>query len=38
MLLLWKELKLVSFDPVLATAMGFSATLVHYLLMAMVAA
>ena len=36
-LLLWKELKLVSFDPMLATAMGINATLVHYLLMAMVA-
>ena len=35
---LWKELKLASFDPGLATAMGFSATLVHYLLMAMVSA
>jgi manganese/zinc/iron transport system permease protein len=36
-LLFWKELKVASFDPALATAMGFSATLVHYLLMAMVA-
>jgi ABC-type Mn2+/Zn2+ transport system permease subunit len=36
-LLLWKELKIASFDPALATAMGLSATLVHYLLMAMVA-
>lgn len=35
--LLWKELKLVSFDPRLASSMGISATLVHYLLMAMVA-
>lgn len=34
----WKELKLSSFDPTLATAMGFSAALMHYLLMAMVAA
>jgi manganese/zinc/iron transport system permease protein len=34
---LWKELKLVSFDPRLATSMGISATLVHYLLMVMVA-
>jgi manganese/zinc/iron transport system permease protein len=33
----WKELKLVSFDPRLATSMGIDATLVHYLLMAMVA-
>ncbi|CAN5905403.1 iron chelate uptake ABC transporter family permease subunit [soil metagenome] len=35
--LLWKELKLASFDPMLATAVGINATLVHYLLMAMVA-
>jgi len=35
--LLWKELKIVSFDPALAKAMGINATLVHYLLMAMVA-
>ena len=35
--LCWKELKLASFDPALATAMGLSAALVHYLLMAMVA-
>ena len=35
--LLWKELKLSSFDPALATSMGFSATLMHYLLMALVA-
>ena len=34
---LWKELKLSSFDPALATTMGYSATLLHYLLMAMVA-
>jgi ABC-type Mn2+/Zn2+ transport system permease subunit len=34
---LWKELKLVSFDDALATAMGFSATGLHYLLMSMVA-
>jgi len=34
----WKELKIVSFDPALATAMGISAVLVHYLLMALVAA
>lgn len=33
----WKELKLASFDPALATAMGLSAAVVHYLLMAMVA-
>ncbi len=37
-LLFWKELKLVSFDPALATTLGFRTTLVHYLLMAMVAA
>jgi ABC-type Mn2+/Zn2+ transport system permease subunit len=36
-LLLWKELKIASFDPALTTAMGLNATLVHYLLMAMVA-
>lgn len=35
--LLWKELKLVSFDPGLATAVGISASAVHYALMAMVA-
>jgi manganese/zinc/iron transport system permease protein len=33
----WKELKLSSFDPALATTAGFSAGLMHYLLMAMVA-
>jgi ABC-type Mn2+/Zn2+ transport system permease subunit len=33
----WKELKLVSFDPALAAAMGFRVAIVHYLLMAMVA-
>ncbi len=33
----WKELKLVSFDAGLAVAMGFSAVMVHYLLMGMVA-
>jgi manganese/zinc/iron transport system permease protein len=33
----WKELKLSSFDPALATSMGFSATWMHYLLMAFVA-
>ncbi len=36
-ILLWKELKIVSFDAGLATAMGISAITVHYLLMAMVA-
>jgi manganese/zinc/iron transport system permease protein len=33
----WKELKISSFDPMLATTMGLSAGLVHYLLMGMVA-
>lgn len=37
LLVLWKELKLSSFDPGLATTMGFSAGLMHYLLMALVA-
>jgi manganese/zinc/iron transport system permease protein len=36
-LLLWKELKISSFDPALATSMGISATVMHYLLMAIVA-
>jgi manganese/zinc/iron transport system permease protein len=36
--LLYKELKLSAFDAPLATSMGLSATWVHYLLMAMVAA
>ncbi|MFN4258452.1 MAG: metal ABC transporter permease [Gemmataceae bacterium] len=36
-ILLWKELKITSFDPALATALGINATLVHYLLMALVA-
>jgi manganese/zinc/iron transport system permease protein len=35
--LLWKELKISSFDPALANTMGLRANLVHYLLMAMVA-
>ena len=35
--ILWKELKIVAFDPVLATAMGFSAIGIHYTLMGMVA-
>jgi ABC-type Mn2+/Zn2+ transport system permease subunit len=34
---LWKELKIVAFDPALAAAMGFRVALVHYLLMGMVA-
>ncbi|MEX2185678.1 MAG: metal ABC transporter permease [Pirellulales bacterium] len=33
----WKELKITSFDAGLATAMGYRAMLVHYLLMAVVA-
>jgi manganese/zinc/iron transport system permease protein len=33
----FKELKLSSFDPVLATTSGFSAGLIHYLLMMLVA-
>ncbi len=36
-LVFWKELKIASFDPALATAMGLNATLLHYLLLAMVA-
>jgi manganese/zinc/iron transport system permease protein len=32
-----KELKIVAFDPALATAMGFNAGLMHYLLMGMTA-
>ncbi len=35
--LFWKELKIVSFDPNLATTLGLPTTLIHYLLMAMVA-
>ena len=35
--LLWKEFKLSAFDPALATTMGFSAGVMHYLLMALVA-
>jgi manganese/zinc/iron transport system permease protein len=35
--LFWKELKISSFDAALATSMGFSATAMHYLLMALVA-
>ena len=37
LVLLWKELKLSSFDAALATTMGFSATAMHYLLMMLVA-
>lgn len=36
--LFFKELKIVAFDPYLATTMGISATLVHYALMTGVAA
>lgn len=34
--LFFKELKLSAFDPALATALGFSATLIHYLFMGLV--
>ena len=37
-LLLWKELKLTSFDSALATILGFRSNLIHYLLMGLVAA
>lgn len=37
-LLLYKELRIAAFDPALATAQGFNATLMHYLLMILVAA
>ncbi|MBS0208748.1 MAG: metal ABC transporter permease [Planctomycetes bacterium] len=33
----WKELKISSFDPALASAMGLSAMVIHYALMSMVA-
>jgi manganese/zinc/iron transport system permease protein len=36
-LLLWKELKIISFDPALAQALALRAGLVHYLLMGMIA-
>ncbi|MDF1843118.1 MAG: metal ABC transporter permease, partial [Rubripirellula sp.] len=36
-LLFYKELKLSSFDPSLATTLGFNASLMHYLLMILVA-
>ncbi len=36
-LVFFKELKLCSFDPALATSMGFSAGLMHYALMVLVA-
>lgn len=35
--LFWKELKLAAFDPALAVSLGYSASLLHYLLMAMTA-
>jgi len=35
--LLWKELKVSSFDASLASTMGFSSTAMHYLLMSLVA-
>ena len=37
LVLLWKELKVSSFDANLASTMGFSATAMHYLLMVLVA-
>lgn len=37
LILLWKELKVSSFDASLASTMGFSATAMHYLLMMLVA-
>ena len=36
-LVFWKELKIVAFDPALAAAMGLWVPLIHYSLMAMVA-
>lgn len=36
-LVFWKEFKISSFDPGMATTMGYSATLLHYVLMALVA-
>lgn len=36
--LFWKELQLAAFDPELASAMGYNAQLLHYLLVALVAA
>ncbi len=35
--LLFKELRISSFDPALATTLGFNSTLMHYLLMTLVA-
>src|SRR5690606_38308453 len=37
-LLFYKELKLATFDRGLAAALGFSPTLIHYLLLALVSA
>jgi manganese/zinc/iron transport system permease protein len=37
-LILYKELKLATFDPGLAAALGFSPTLIHYALLALVSA
>lgn len=36
-ILCWKELKLASFDPELSTSLGYPASLLHYLLMALTA-
>lgn len=36
-ILFWKELLLCSFDPALGTSMGFRSSVIHYLLMALVA-
>lgn len=36
--ILWKELKIASFDPELATSQGINSHVIHYMLMAMVAA
>ncbi len=35
--LFWKEVKLVSFDAALATSMGFSAVIIHYAVIAVIA-
>lgn len=37
LIVFWKELKISSFDPELATTLGISSTLMHYLLMTLVA-
>jgi manganese/zinc/iron transport system permease protein len=36
-LLAWKEMKIAVFDPALATALGYNAPLLHYILIALVA-